>query len=227
MAEFFASVTQFPTVIFAGALILSLVYWLAMIAGIGGDEGDAGDLGDSGLDVDGDAGFEGGSSGPDALLSAIGIASLRRVPLSVALTFTSFWGWVISYVAMRLISAPSTGVVVAVGLAALLGGLRIGAWCAAPFGRLFDIEHGPSKHEFVGRTCVIASGTVTHKYGQATLADGGAGMILQVRCAEPNALKKGVEALLIEYDAERDTYVVEDLAALIDDATQGSASFES
>jgi len=49
---------------------------------------------------------------------------------------------------------------------------------------------------------------VNEKFGQAMVDDGGAGLILDVRCDTPNTLTKGDEVALITYIMGADAYQV-------------------
>ena len=58
------------------------------------------------------------------------------------------------------------------------------------------------------------------RFGQAEMADGGAGLLLHVRCADDdNGLGRGDEALVLEYDEQRDVYLVEPMKRLLPDAS--------
>ncbi|WP_285573181.1 hypothetical protein [Actinoallomurus iriomotensis] len=104
---------------------------------------------------------------------------------------------------------PSTGVLVAsVLLSALLTRLLM-----RPLRRMVAEEAVPTRRDFVGRMCVISTGRVDLRFGQAVVraADGSAAVI-QVRQQrnrddEP-ALKAGSTALIFDYDAEGEFFWV-------------------
>jgi hypothetical protein len=104
---------------------------------------------------------------------------------------------------------PSTGVLVAsVLLSALLTRLLM-----RPLRRMIAEEAVPTRRDFVGRMCVISTGRVDLRFGQAVVraADGSAAVI-QVRQQrnrddEP-ALKAGSTALIFDYDAEGEFFWV-------------------
>lgn len=104
---------------------------------------------------------------------------------------------------------PSTGVLVAsVLLSALLTRLLM-----RPLRRMMAEEAVPTRRDFVGRMCVISTGRVDLRFGQAVVraADGSAAVI-QVRQQrnrddEP-ALKAGSTALIFDYDAEGEFFWV-------------------
>ncbi|GLY80670.1 hypothetical protein [Actinoallomurus iriomotensis] len=104
---------------------------------------------------------------------------------------------------------PSTGVLVgSVLLSALLTRLLM-----RPLRRMIAEEAVPTRRDFVGRMCVISTGRVDLRFGQAVVraADGSAAVI-QVRQQrnrddEP-ALKAGSTALIFDYDAEGEFFWV-------------------
>ena len=55
----------------------------------------------------------------------------------------------------------------------------------------------------------IDTSRVDHRFGMAKADDGGAGLIVQVRCSdEDNGLTRGANALVVSYDAQREVYEV-------------------
>ena len=57
---------------------------------------------------------------------------------------------------------------------------------------------------------------VTSKFGEATLHDGGAGLVLRVRIEDGKQLARGEQALIVDYDAELETYLVEPMRDLME-----------
>ncbi|HEX3761584.1 MAG TPA: hypothetical protein VHW23_22960, partial [Kofleriaceae bacterium] len=60
-----------------------------------------------------------------------------------------------------------------------------------------------------GHVCTITTGRVDNRFGQATIEDGGTVLDIAVRCDRPGALARGDRALVIEFDRERQAYLVE------------------
>ena len=56
--------------------------------------------------------------------------------------------------------------------------------------------------------CRITTLEVTDSYGQAEVADGGAGLLIQVRSSNAAELGQGTEALIFDYDAEMEVFSV-------------------
>jgi hypothetical protein len=188
---------------------------------LGGGHADVGDIGggDGGdFDLDADDAAEGSHGALAALMSAL---HLRSVPATVVFSLIITFAWLVSVVSMQLISraAPALlgiGTSLGVLLAAFVLALPLTSVAARPLAKVFAPKHAPVKSDFIGRTCVVRTGTVTSKFGEATLNDGGAGLVLRVRIEEGKQLGRGEQALIVDYDAERETYLVEPMRDLME-----------
>ncbi|EIJ41822.1 hypothetical protein BegalDRAFT_0914 [Beggiatoa alba B18LD] len=64
--------------------------------------------------------------------------------------------------------------------------------------------------DLLGKVCKITTGQVSANAGQAEYNDGGAGLVLTVRTHKATVhLKKGDNALIVEYDAKHNIYYVD------------------
>lgn len=235
MAELISLLVSFPTVIFTIPLGVCLIYWLFVAVGvIGGDLGgegelhlDAGDAAGAGhageLGELGEAGAghpELHHEAPGAELHGAGGGLLQTLgfgsaPLTVIGSLLIFFGWVTSLLGVGLL-APLLGgagpgwlaglAVLGLALAASVVGTRL---ASIPLRKLFHAQGARERRTLLGRVCVIQSGKVDGRSGQAAFADGGAGLILNVTCDRENGLKKGDQALILDYDEKRDVYEVE------------------
>jgi hypothetical protein len=86
-----------------------------------------------------------------------------------------------------------------------------------PLGPLFAVRAAPTSEGLEGKVAVVSTGEVTPTYGQATLEDGGAGLILQVRTDGVTRLRRGDHALLIAFDPATGAFLVERLPTHDDD----------
>ncbi|MFZ5890579.1 MAG: glycine zipper family protein [Myxococcota bacterium] len=239
MAEVFVLALSFPSVVFTVLLGVALVYWGFVMIGVihigegsegaldgqldaatkgvlegavdhlGGDHA-GGDIGGH-SDIDLPDGDHGGHGALAALMSAL---HLRSVPATVVLSLIVTFAWLISVVIMQLVtrSAPALlGVPLSLGVMALslLLALPMTSLAAKPLAAVFTPQRAPTKSDFIGRTCVVRTGTVTSKFGEAMLHDGGAGLVLRVRVDDGKQLGRGEQALIVDYDAEREVYLVE------------------
>ncbi len=169
-------------------------------------------------DADG-AGEEGG--GLAALFAAL---HLNRAPATVVLTLLAAFGWVSSVVGLMTLSPlwaqwglPPWSLKLLLLVLAVAVALPLTSIVVRPLGPFFATRGAKTRSDLLGRECVISTGRVDERFGQATLADGGAGLILDVRCDTPGALRQGDRALLVSWDPEREAFEVEPIAPMLDD----------
>jgi hypothetical protein len=242
MAEVFILALSFPSVVFTVLIGVVLVYWAFVMAGVihigEGSEGAMhGALGDGGVEGAAKGALEAHAGGghdidvPDGdahasgvMAALIGALHLRSVPATVVLSLIITFSWLLSVVSMqiatRLFPAFAGG---AIGLVVLLLSpflsLPLTSVAVRPLAKLLVTRRAPSKADFIGRTCVVRTGSVTEKFGEATLEDGGAGLVIRVRIEGETSLSRGEQALIVDWDAERESYLVEPMKALLAERT--------
>jgi len=167
------------------------------------DVGDAGDVGD-------------GDAGDSAVAALIHALHLRSVPATVILSLIITFSWLVCTVTMQLVSRglpPSSQPLL--GWLSLVGSpllaLPLTSLSARPLAKVFAHRHAPSHRDLIGKTCVVRTGTVTSTFGEASLEDGGAGLVLRVRVDRELAVKRGDQMLIVEWDRERESFLVEPL----------------
>jgi hypothetical protein len=206
---------QFPTVVFTIALGIALVYWLFVLLGaldidlLGGPDADvSGAAKGIGEAVKPDLhGHDGDSQG--GVWSGLG---LKSVPMTITVSIILLCSWCGSLLLMHYL-VPTLGL----GSwfpplllpAMLLVSIPITAVLVRPLVPIFEISEGKSNDDYVGHTCVISTGSVDENFGQATVEDGGTVLVIPVRCDKPGKLARNDKALIIEFDPERQAYVVE------------------
>ena len=223
MNELVVAAIQFPTVVFTIALGIVLLYWVSVLVGaldldlFGGHDVDVGGGHDAGVGGSHDAGghdagdhdAEGGG-----LWHALGLGD---VPITISASVIVLVAWVTSVLIMAY-------VVEAFDLPRWLGGLLlplailfalpVTALLVRPLRPVFAIKEGKSNADYVGHTCTVTTGHVDNEFGQATVEDGGTVLIVAIRCDATGKLARGDKALIIEFDAGRQSYVVEPSANL-------------
>ncbi len=173
------------------------------------------DAGVEGLD-----GVEAKGEAASGLLNAL---SLRRAPVTVTFSFIAFFGWILSYVGVTYLSSTLGAVLpdflfsTLVLLGSLLGSLPLASLATKPMERVFTTKPSRRRIELIGSEVRIRTGSVDDTFGQAILEDGQAGMLIQVR-NESGTLKRGDRALIIDFDREREAYIVEAYDAMLDEA---------
>ena len=201
MDLFLSTAFGFPTVLFTPMLIVVLGYWIFVVVGAADTE-----TLDS-VDSGGDA------AGLSAVLSKAG---LGRVPVTVALTMLICVAWFVSMmgsIVTSLIGTTSTPMLWALGAVVLLIAL-VAAWAVTSgvvmgFQRFLPQRKGDSKHELVGRTCLIRIGEAREDFGQAEITTaGGAAISIPVRTTGGEVLSVGSTALIFDHDAADDLFLV-------------------
>ncbi|MCB9797715.1 MAG: glycine zipper family protein [Alphaproteobacteria bacterium] len=154
-----------------------------------------------------------------AMVSMLRWLRLRDAPVTVLGSAFALWGWLINAVGNQLLmdmggaAAPPLGPGLGLFAASLPVALVLSSFTVRPFAPLFVTHEGPRRSDLVGRTCEISTGRVDHRFGQAICTVAGADAVVQVRCDRPNELKRGSEALIVNFDPERDAFMVEPLSA--------------
>lgn len=188
----------------------------ALEGAIDGAAEGVGEIGEGAADSVGDA-----AGSKSILLLAAHTLALEKAPATVVFSLLFLWSWAFSmamtHYVVPAISLPSGLVGTGVFLGALAGGVALTNRCAQPMGKLFEVNQAATRVDTLGRACEIRTGKVTATFGQAESKDGGAGLVLEVRCDEPNTLKKGDEALIISFDSDAECYWVEPMESVLAD----------
>ena len=155
------------------------------------------------------------------LLSLLG---LRKAPVTVVGSLLIAWNWLVSFLAMYYLGSLLDGTIshVLLGSAVFVGSfvaaLPLTSLSVRPMGRLFETAKATTRGHMLGKICIISTGRVTNKFGQATYEGRGESMLMQVRTDSANKLKKGDQALIINFDEKRGAFIVEALdPVLLDD----------
>jgi hypothetical protein len=101
--------------------------------------------------------------------------------LSLIITFS----WLTCTIGMQLVSRdlPRGSASVFGWVVLLLSpvlALPITSLAARPLAKVFAHKQATSRHDLIGKTCVVRTGTVNSTFGEALLEDGGAGLVVRV-----------------------------------------------
>jgi hypothetical protein len=214
----------FPTVVFTIALGICLVYWLFVLLGaldidLFGHDADVG----GGHDVGGhDAGGHDAGDGHDVNGGGLwNVLGLGTVPLTISISFIVLVCWCMSLLLMHYVGDHGWLRAVMVP-GALLVSLPVTGLLVRPLSPVFKLREGKSNKDYVGHVCTITTGHVDEGFGQANVEDGGTVLVIPVRCDKPGALARGNKALIIDFDQERQAYVVEPSADMLPEPKQGA-----
>jgi hypothetical protein len=149
------------------------------------------------------------------LLAAFGVADtdwveldIGGVPATVGVSLMVVFSW-FACLAGTVLLRPSMAVAAAVLAGALLVGLVLTRLVMTPLKWLFPADPPASRLDFVGRRCVIRTGSVTQTFGQAEVtAEDGSSAVVQVRQPGGDALTAGTAAVIFDYDADGEFFWV-------------------
>ncbi|HHL19618.1 MAG TPA: hypothetical protein ENJ33_07775 [Thiothrix sp.] len=203
MINFLSNALTFPTVFYTGLLILVFLYWL--ISAFGFLEFEA-------IETDVDSGEMGGIA---AWLTKF---RLNGIPFTLTLSLVIFISWVLCLFIVPLLMKEinSEWVYIALGfwiliLAPTLA-LPVTAILLSPLRHLLKKLRKnnlpPTAESFIGMSGKIRSEKVNQSYGTAEIADGGAGLILQIRADEPNNYQRNDDIILTSYLTATNTYLI-------------------
>lgn len=212
MDPFYQNIASFPTVIFTFVLLIVLFYWLvAMLGWIEIDVLDF-DLPDGGMD--GGSASDAGMTNANALAGIMLKFGLAGVPVTIIVSFIALFGWFVCYYLVHfLLAALGDGWLrfiagIPVFLVSLYAAVMITALVIKPLRHFFAKTPQETIKRVLGQTAIVRTSRVDESFGEATLEDGGAGLVLKVRAATGNSFVRGDRVVLLEYDPEGNTYRV-------------------
>ena len=182
----------------------------------GGDGGDGGDA-DGG---DADGGAAGGHHG--ALAAAMASLKLRSAPATLVLSIIVLFSWLFSVFGMQASAAwipeGMMGLArFAVLFVAPIVALPFTSFAIRPLAKVFVTTNAAKNESLVGKVCTVRTGTVTDRFGEALLEDGGAGLVVRVRVETGETLKRGDQVVIVAYDGDRQEFTVAPMENLLDE----------
>jgi hypothetical protein len=185
--------------------------------GMADGAGDVGDVADGGDAGDGGDGESNETSAVGLLINAL---HLRSVPATTILSLIITFSWLTCTIGMQLVSRD-----VPRGSAALVAwlvfavspilALPLTSIAARPLAKVFGHRQATQHTDLIGKTCVVRTGTVSKTFGEALLEDGGAGIVVRVRIDRELAVKRGDQMLIVDYDREHESFLVEPVDELL------------
>ncbi|MAZ66915.1 MAG: hypothetical protein CMF25_07375 [Kangiellaceae bacterium] len=206
MDAFLVNISSFPTIIYTILVGSLIVYWILLIMGIF-------DFDFLEVDIDMDADADVDEMGK--MMGFLATCGLTGVPIMIVATLLIIIGWLVSYYASLygmfwvpdgvLRYAAGCGViVVSFGVSIIVTATLIRPM--RPFFRRLNAS--PSNKSMVGMPCIIRTTEVTDTKGEATCSYNGASMLIKVRAATELPLKRGDNAVIVEYDPSKSLYFV-------------------
>ena len=191
--------------------------------GDGGGHADGGD-GDGG---DADGGTEGAHHG--ALAAAMASLKLRSAPATLVLSVIVLFSWLFSIFGMQASAAWVPEGLMGLARFAVLFVVPIIALpftsiAIRPLAKVFVPSNAAKNESLVGKVCTVRTGTVTDRFGEALLEDGGAGLVVRVRVETGEKLKRGDQVVIVSYDGDRQEFTVAAMENLLDEREQDDKS---
>lgn len=238
LGHFLAVALSFPSVVYTLLLGIALVYWITVMIGaahidlLGGGEGGAEGAADGidgahadvgGVDgADGADGADGGDAHDGAFSGVLASLKLRSAPVTVVLSAFLLFAWILSIFGMQAVAAWLPGIASGLAGAAvlLLAGvlaLPITSVVIRPLAPIFAPPVATKSASLVGKVATVRTGTVTDRFGEALLEDGGAGLVVRVRVDTGDTLKRGDQVVITAYDDARHEYTVAPMQGLLDE----------
>ena len=203
MDEFYQILLTFPVVIFSTLLIICILFGVISLLGL------------FNIDLPGvDAEIE-GDSVSHVLAGLMMRLGLTGIPFPLIFFLITLIGWAISFTAIYYLQNlyPDNALRYVFGSILFFITLYISAFVTgkilSPFKETFASAHQEAQKNIIGSTAIVRTSSVTMNFGEATLDDGGAGLIVKVRAyKEGETFTYGDKVVLLEYDAAQHAYHV-------------------
>ncbi|KZY76472.1 OB-fold-containig protein, partial [Oleiphilus sp. HI0067] len=196
---------------FTFLLLVVVLYWVVAVLGL--IEIDVLDFDipeANGIDINAEQGL----NSANVLAGLMLRFGLHGVPVTIILSFIALFGWVICYYVVHFLMGilPEGLFSLLASIPILLGSLYISVMITAalikPLRPLFKKASQETVKRVLGQTAVVKTSRVDNSFGEATLEDGGAGLLLKVRTDGSASFSKGDRVVLLEYNKEENTYRV-------------------
>jgi len=200
------TLSSYPTGIYTVLIGVLVIFWLFAIIGALDIDIISFDA-DLDLDVDGDIeipGFVG-------LLHTLGFTG---VPFTIVLSVLIFLAWIFTYIvsAYLLPVIPTTLLKLLVGTATLITSFLIAipltSKIVSPLRKLALENSAKSNKDYLGGMCKVTSLSVDETFGQGKIQTTGTSLVVRIRTAIPNDIKKGDIVRPISYDETENVYHV-------------------
>lgn len=203
MSTFIDVILDFPTIFYTVLLVIIILFWSSSILGL------------ADIDIlDGDADLE-AETATSTLATWLNKFKLDGIPFTITLSFITLFSWILTFLGVYFLYPylSPTWVQAAIGfwlliLAPILSAIIISP-LLQPIKPLFKKQAAQNSQDLLGRNAIVRSGKVTATFGEGTLDDGAAGLILRIRKDEPNDIQRGDKVVLQSYDTADNSYQIQ------------------
>jgi hypothetical protein len=181
--------------------------------------------------ADGDLGDSGDGAHHGALAAMMASLKLRSAPATLVLSVIVLFSWLFSIFGMQASAAWVPEALMGVARFAVLFvapvlALPFTSIAVRPLASIFVPTHAAKNESLVGKVATVRTGTVTDRFGEALLEDGGAGLVVRVRVDTGETLKRGDQVVIVGYDDERQEFTVAPMDNVLDERDDPPASNE-
>ncbi|MDH5619258.1 MAG: DUF1449 domain-containing protein [Gammaproteobacteria bacterium] len=213
MDPFYQNISSFPTLIYTILLAVCVVYWAGAVLGF--VDLDIIDLDLDSLDLSGaDMNPDTPHTTPDVLAGLMLRFGLVGVPVTVSISILVLIGWLLCYYAVHFLFwlIPGAFLEFVAGIPIFFASLYIAATITGvlirPLRPLFQKATQETIKQVLGQTAIVRTSRVDTGFGEATLEDGGAGLILKVRTTGDDKFSKGDRVVIYEKLDDQNIYRV-------------------
>jgi hypothetical protein len=199
--NFLNTALSFPSIIYTVLMVIVMLFWTLTLIGFADLDMFEGDIE---LDTDADLAND----------SGLFQAAFGGVPLTISLSIVIMLSWVFNiYCQMFLGHLLGDGALfyffgTLMLLASFIAAVPLTVLFLKPLKRFFKSQNASSRNDLLGLECTIATGKVTHSFGQARVFHNGAEHLIEVRCEQDNQFKSGDQAVLIEHQTTQHSYTI-------------------
>jgi magnesium-transporting ATPase (P-type) len=203
MSTFIDVILDFPTIFYTVLLVIIILFWSSSILGL------------ADIDIlDGDADLE-AETATSTLATWLNKFKLDGIPFTITLSLIILCSWILSFLGVYFIypHLSPAWVQAAIGfwlliLTPVLSAIIISPMLQ-PIKPLFKKQMAQNSQDLLGKTAIVRSGKVTANFGEGTLDDGAAGLILRIRKDEPNDIQRGDKVVLQSYTTADNSYQIQ------------------
>ena len=159
-----------------------------------------------------------GAHGPLAVF--LSFMNVGEVPITILVSFIIAKSWLLGLIyytfmpnfLIQFVPEPvSWGIVF---FASVIPSLYLTGLSTRPLRRVFKLSTVTNSGSLIGSVCMITSRQVTGTFGTAEVHTDGASLLLNVVCDSENNLNRDAEAVIIDYDPDKDFYTVRPIAVV-------------
>lgn len=207
MDPFYQNISSLPTAIFTVLLVVCLLYWAGAVLGML-------DIDFLDVDTDIDLNADSGHTAQEVLAGLLIKFKLVGVPVVVTLSLIILFGWLICYfLAHFLLQDFETGIVrlllaIPVFALSVVAGAWLTTFAMRPLRSVFKRGTSDFRKHILGQRAIVRTSRVDENFGEATLDDGGAGLILKIRSTGENSFARGDRVVIFERLNDENIYRV-------------------